>query len=234
MQVQGNTGIHTAKYLLLLFIAVALSACGARTDKPEPAQPGFSAAPGLGDSGAAPTGQAFTLPQGVSLATVVGALHPLDEAGNKILTQPQCGSYTSASVETLNLAFGFVDLCVELVNSASGAVSLTLPGGLTFISRDDRVQNGFLAQSVTVNVPTGSKWVLLRLYCLNQSYPGADGRQYLLGPQSDYAPLQEVVNILQSKSIDQSETWTVQRAIWHVTDNPAGLTEEVRAELNGL
>ncbi len=195
-----------AGYGLFLFVLLVLTDCGGG-EKPGAPQTGFSPGPGLGDSTGTPTGQPFQLPDGLTAGAIVGALHPLDGANQKILTQPQCGSYTPQPVETVNTVFGYVDLCMELVNGAGMAIPVTLPGGLIFPSLDDRIQSGFLAQSVAITVPAGGEWVLLRFYCLNARFPGADGAHYQIGPVTDYAPLKEVVSILQDKQIDQQETF---------------------------
>ncbi len=221
-------------YGFCLFVLFGLIGCGMRGNNDVSSTPGFSPSPGLGDTTTTPAGQPFQLPAGITAGTVVGALHPLDANNQKILSQPQCGSYTSQPVDTVSLAVGYVDLCVELINSNGAATDVTLPGGLTFVSQQTLIQHGLLAQSTTFTVPPGQKWVLVRLYCLNRTYDGADGRSYSIGPVTDYAPLQEIVGILQDKQIDANETLTVQDAVWQVTNSPGGLTNDMRVTLNGL
>jgi hypothetical protein len=223
---------RVAGYGLFLFMFLVLTACGGGGKSGDPGT-GFSPSPGLGGGNGDPTGEPFRLPDGITSGTIVGASHPRDAANQPILTQPECRN-TTEPVETVNLAAGFVDLCVELVNSTGRDVPLTLPGGLIFVSLNAGVQNGVLAQRVDFTVPAGGKWVLVRLYCLNKHFPGADGERYRIGPITDYAPLKEAVGILQGKQIDQQETAQVQGAIWQVTDDPAGLTDAVRDILKGL
>lgn len=230
-------------------IACLLSAC--MTGTSDPALTAGPGTPGLGSNLDSPTGSALLLPDTVTIQRVTGADHT-----DASFAQPVCGQ--DAERAAGNEGPGMVDVCITLRNDTlpgekpSSVTEVTLPAGIIFEAKPGtdpavpKSQNGLLAQAVTLSVPEGmNKTFALRLFCTNKTFPPSD-RPAFTGDiqynweyettaiQSDYAPLSEVITILRDKLITWPNAYTVQIAVWDVTEGQGGLTEANRANLQGL
>lgn len=174
-----------------------------------------SPGPGLGESTADPTGTAYVLPAAVS-----------------VQSSPFPGYPSEVTPPDVALGYGLVQPVVPLVNSSSGSVTVTFPGGLIFISESDEVQNGILVQErVIVIPPTTTQRIALGLDCANGGrHAPAEEDLYRFGPVTDNPELLELIGLLADKDISQFST---QFAVWEITDF-GGLTDETRAEIEAL
>lgn len=232
-----------------VLLAALVSACGTSTSNNDPLpDPGI---PGLGPNPDQPDGTPLPLPASVSIQRVVGADHT-----DASMMEPLCP--VAAQRIAGNEATGVVDVCITFRNdlvtgeNPTGVTQLTLPAGVMFAAKASsdpaipKSQNGLLAQSVTVSLPEGqSRTYVLRLFCTNRAFPSSDrpawagdvqtNWEYETVPtQTNYAPLIEVTSILRDRLITWSNAWTVQTAVWDVTEDTDGLSDVNRANLQGL
>jgi hypothetical protein len=131
---------------------------------------------------------------------------------------------------------GPMTMKMTLSSTSGSAVSAVLPAGLTFRRRDALRQHMILLKPQSVTAPaSGSAANLLGAFCCNQHrlQPDIDAA-YDIGPITDDAGLQQIINVVQDKDIsDGTDMWMVQRAVWLVTDS-TGLTQAYIDSLNAL
>lgn len=233
----------------VIAIALLATSCGKNTNSAGTrSDPGV---PGLGWNFENPTGTPVALPNSISIQRVVGADHT-----DGSFATPICG--TGAERIADNEGSGVVDVCITLRNDTvqgenpSSVTQVTLPGGAIFVAKPStdpaipKSQNGVLVQSATLSLAEGqSKTFIMRLFCANRAFPPSDrpaftgdvqtNWEYDTTPiQTDYAPLIEVITLVKDKLITWSDAWTVQNAVWDVTEDQNGLSDAGRASLQGL
>lgn len=208
-----KTAAARLRVLVVAIPLALLAGCGG--GKGGGGSSGSSPGPGLGESVADPTGTTFALPAAVSVQSSTFPGYPSD------LTPPD-----------VTVGYGLVQPVVPLVNGSAGSVTVTLPGGLLFISESDTVQNGVLIQErVIVIPPSTTQRIAIGLDCANAGRDApAEEDLYRFGPVTDNPELLELVGLLADKDISQFST---QFAVWEITDF-GGLTAETRAEIAAL
>lgn len=221
---------HMTKRMGVVLAVALLAACsdnGGGTDKPDGGGGGGkekSAGPGLGSSTAQPQGAPFSLPAGLTLETPIKSYSPEDpvDCDDKFRNEAK-GSGED------------VTLCLIFNNTTGGPITLTLPPGLIFVSKDADIQNGLLAQRVTIEVPAGERYfVPLFSYCANlpRSTTGV-GEDYSLGPVIDLPAFKELYALLEGKTLERPDVAPIQVAVTHLTDGD-GLSDADRAALKAL
>ncbi|RKH08294.1 hypothetical protein D7V97_19975 [Corallococcus sp. CA053C] len=221
---------HMAKRMGVVLAVALLAACednGGDTEKPDGGGGGgkeASAGPGLGSSTAQPEGAPFTLPAGLTLETPIKSYSPEDpvDCDNKFRNEGK-GSGED------------VTLCLIFNNTTGGPITLTLPPGLIFVSKDGDIQNGLLAQRVTIEVPAGGRFfVPMFTYCANQPRSTSGiGQAYALGPVIEYPAFKEMYSLLEGKTLERPDVAPIQVAVSHLTSGE-GLSASDRAALKAL
>lgn len=183
-----------------------------------------SIAPGLGNSKAAPVGASFSLPDGITLENPIvahSAEDPVD-CDDKYPEGPDANG-------------GAVAICLVFRNQTNTPIEVKLPPGLMFVSRSDKVQSGFLVQTVTIRVPPGERFVSpLFLHCANGDRNlSSRGDEYELGPILQGAAFQELFDLLEGKEVGREDLAFVQLAVRHLTNNE-GLSAADRAALQAM
>lgn len=180
--------------------------------------------PGLGGSTAAPEGTPFSLPAGVTVETPIKGYSGDDP--------------TECDDKYGDQAYGhgeLVQLCLIFRNTTGGPVTVTLPPGLFFISRNKGVQNGILTQRIAVELPAGERFFApILMYCANgPRKPSSTNDEYDVGPVTQYADFKELFSLLEGKTITRDEVGVIQSAVNHLQDGE-GLTAADRAALQKL
>ncbi|WP_147451461.1 hypothetical protein [Corallococcus llansteffanensis] len=183
-----------------------------------------SAGPGLGTSKDSPEGTTFTLPAGLTLEspTKTYAVENPVECDDKFKDEAEGNGNAVA-------------LCLIFNNTTGGPITLTLPPGLLFVSKDGDIQNGLLPQRVTIEVPAGPRYfVPLHLYCANEDRDtGGVGNSFALGPVVQYAAFKELYTLLEGKTLERKDSIPIQKAVTRLT-NGEGLSDADRAALKAL
>lgn len=217
---------RSLKRLLQLGIIPALilliASCG-KDDNPTP-DPGTgtpsadtpSQIPGMGNFGGKLQGNPYAFPAGVSL--VNDTLFGDNPTSDTIFATRGHGSY--------------VDVYCVLYNSGPEVV-WNIPGGLTFECYDSEYQNGICAETNSVTLPAhDTVVVLLQAYCINSSkHPSGD--YFKLGPVTNSASMNALVELLRTKAVPDGEGSKVQSAVWSITDGD-GLNDYNRSEIAGM
>ncbi|MBN9688105.1 MULTISPECIES: hypothetical protein [unclassified Corallococcus] len=225
---------HVAKRMGVVLAVALLAACSddgdgdGKTDGGTSSDGGTntrkSVGPGLGFSKEAPTGQAFTLPAGLTLENPIVAYSP----ENPVDCDDKFKEEAYGSGEE-------VRVCLIFNNTTNAPITVTLPPGFILVSTNDDVQNGIIVQTVSIVVPPGERYFApMFAYCANQdrSTTGLDDR-YELGPVAQHKDLQEVFSLLAGKQLTREGAARVQVVIDHVTQGE-GLSAADRATLQGL
>ncbi|NOK10575.1 hypothetical protein [Corallococcus exercitus] len=219
---------HVAKRLGVVLAVALLAACKDDGDGGGGPDGGgtttASAGPGVGTSKAQPEGTPFTLPAGITLETPLKSYNVEDPV--------DCDDKFKKEAKGSG---GAVALCLIFRNTTGGPVTVTLPPGLIVISKDGSIQNGLLAQRVSIEVPPGERYFApLFLYCANQdrSTSGIND-DYALGPVIGYEGFQELYTLLEGKQLTVDDVTPIQLAITHLT-NGEGLSASDRAALKAL
>ncbi|RKH56445.1 hypothetical protein [Corallococcus aberystwythensis] len=180
--------------------------------------------PGLGRSTAAPEGAPFALPAGLELETPTRGYSPEDplECDDKYRNE----SYGHGDL---------VKLCLIFNNRTGGPITVTLPPGLIFVSRNLKTQNGLLTQRITIEVPAGERFFApVLMYCANgPRQPSSTDDEYDLGPVTQYADFQELFTLLEGKEISRQEAGDIQVAVNHLQDGK-GLNATDRAAISKM
>ncbi|WP_223642471.1 hypothetical protein [Corallococcus sp. EGB] len=210
----------------LVATTVALAACGGDDDEKDGGggDPIVEGRPGLGRNESAPEGATFTLPQGLELEQPIHGYNDSDptDCDNKYEDE--------AKGQGEN-----VRLCLIFRNTTNGPITLQLPPGLIFVSRNRAVQNGMLAQRVSIEVPAGERFFQpLFLYCVNSERHGARPEEsFELGPVTQYKDFQELFRLLETKTITSTNFPIVDQAMTDLSDG-VGLSSSLRAQLDAL
>jgi hypothetical protein len=210
----------------LVATTVALASCGGDGDGGDGGDnpPVGEDRPGFSRSEAPPEGQTFTLPVGLELQQPVQGYHTADptECDEKYEDEAQGHG-------------DLVRLCLIFRNTTNQPITLQLPPGLIFVSRNRAVQNGMLAQRVAILVPAGARFFQpLFLYCVNSERDSASREQYFdLGPVTQYSDFQELFRLLENKTVTNQNFGVVQQAMTDLSDG-RGLDSTIRAQINAL
>lgn len=185
-----------------------------------------SAGPGLGLSKAEPEGAPFKLPPGITLEDPILAYASQDPI--------DCEDKYPEEGDPSNNG-GAVTLCLVFRNTTGQPITVTLPPGLLFVSKSDKVQSGFTVQTVRIVVPAGERYFSpLHLHCANVDRNlSSRNDEYKLGPIVQYEEFNELFTLLEGKTVTRDELAYVQLAVRHLT-NGEGLSAEDRAALKAM
>jgi hypothetical protein len=165
-----------------------------------------------------PEGQGATLPP--QLAACGGA---------------DCPAYTP-------LGSGYlVDVVVEIANTTTTPLELTVPAGQTFIATPNVYQDGLAVERLQATIAPGTTGrFVLHLFCM-QAQRGASktGASYAPGPITGNAQLLDIIALADGKlgSVNDPATAkasAVQFAVWEITDGSGTLTTQQRNLLVSL
>ena len=135
-------------------------------------------------------------------------------------------------------AIGLVDLVIEIGNTATTPITVTIPAGFTFVSTTGTYQDGLLLDSLIVQVPAaGSTRLLLSLYCMQQSRSAAHPTAvYVTNAVTTNPGLLAIVNLPRPFSIVNGalKASATQLAVWEVTDGKGALNAAQLAQLRGI
>ncbi|MHA7628231.1 hypothetical protein [Corallococcus sp. M7] len=225
---------HVAKRMGVVLAVALLAACSddgdgdGKTDGGTTSDGGTntskSLGPGLGFSKAAPAGQPFTLPPGLTLENPIIAYSP----ENPVDCDDKFADEANGTGEE-------VTVCLIFNNTTNAPITVTLPPGLIFVATSDDVQNGIIVQTISIVVPPGERYFApMFAYCANQnrSTTGSDDR-YELGPVADHKDFQEVFSLLAGKQLSKEDAARVQSVVHRVSQGE-GLSSADRATLQGL
>lgn len=180
--------------------------------------------PGMGESEEQPQGAPFSLPEGLILEEPIQGYNPQDpiDCDDK---EEEEGVGQGALVE----------LCLILTNTTDAPITLELPPGLIFISKDLKIQNGIIAQTVKIEVPAGQRYFTpLFLYCVNLGRAGSNPQSYhVLGPVNTDADFKELFDLLKDKEVDRFEAGHVQGAVRHLSEGE-GLRATDRRNISNM
>lgn len=185
---------------------------------------GKSLGPGLGRSKETPSGQAFTLPAGLTLENPIIAYSP----ENPVDCDGKFSDEANGSGEE-------VRMCLIFRNTTNAPITLTLPPGLMFVATNDDVQNGITVQKVAIEVPPGERYFApMFAYCANEdrSTTGLDDR-YELGPAVQYKDFDDIFALLEGKQLTRDAAARVQGVVHNVSQGE-GLSASDRAVLESL
>lgn len=231
--------------LVVPALVLALVACGGGSSDPVPASGGTgtpssggssgsggstgssgggASHAGMGDSTAAPTGQAFAWPQAVRVDDPVKGDDPFCVPQEQPATPPVGHG-------------GLVRVCLGLHNTGLVPITVTLPPGLIFVSDSLEGQNGIVLTVTTLVVPVTSTtfYVPVYAYCLNLGRHNTAGGQdtYRPGPVTDDPSVLELLTLLQGKQVTPAFDFKLQQILWDITEN-GGLTQEDRDAIAAL
>lgn len=122
---------------------------------------------------------------------------------------------------------------MNVVLAATALARDTLPAGLLFRSRRNAVQHMLVLKPHAVSALPGGAANEVGVFCCNElRHIPRSGDTFDLGPVTDDAGLNEIIALVRDKDISGA-LWTVQRAIWLVTDS-TGLNGFYRDSLAAL
>ncbi|RKG66360.1 hypothetical protein D7W79_36710, partial [Corallococcus exercitus] len=185
---------------------------------------GKSLGPGLGFSKDDPTGQAFTLPAGLTLESPIIAWSP----ENPVDCDEKYSDEAKGTGEE-------VRVCLIFRNTTNAPITVTLPPGTVLVATNDDVQNGITVQTITIEVPPGERYFApMFAYCANQDRSTTGlGDRYVLGPTVQYKDFQDMFSLLAGKKLSREAAGHVQGVVHHVSQGE-GLSAADRALLQGL
>jgi len=179
---------------------------------------------GMGDSTAAPTGRAWSWPQGLQVDDPVKGDDPSCVPPEQPATPPVGHG-------------GLVRVCLGFRNTGLVPVTVTLPPGLIFVSNSLEGQNGLVLTVTTIVVPVTSTtfYVPVYAYCLNLGRHNTAGAQdtYQAGPLTDDPSVLELLTLLQGKQVTPAFDFKLQEILWDITEN-GGLTQDDRDAIAAL
>lgn len=177
-----------------------------------------------------PEGTKFNLPTGLTFNAAV----PAQVNGEP---EEEC-TFRENGEERVSGIGTHVILCVSFRNSTSRPITLTLPPGLIFISRNRGTQNGMLSGKVAIQVPAnGMYFHQLNLHCMNtgKKYTTNSSDPFDLGPVTTVKPAIELFEFLKDKDIykDKMKSAYISTAISDI-GNKGNISEFVWGELRKL
>ena len=235
-------------YFLVLtaIIAWGLTSCSKKND-PEQTYGAFF--DGLGDSAGRPTGTQFVMPAGLKVVGTIKGGIPYDESAFALdkrdpstlstfiaRTAANQSLFRATYYQYQDYGFGvFVYIIIDVENETGQDKTLVFPPGMVFINEDGTAQNGFLVQEVRIPVPHNDMaHAAIHCMCLNVGrHASSADNTYSLGPVSNNALLKQITDILKGKTLASGSVWTVQNAVWSVTEDKE-LTQETIDALKAL
>ncbi len=180
---------------------------------------------GIGKSPETPAGAPFNLPAGIELA------------GNTIkgYNRDECGCRKKEE-DCYRGSGELVRVCLGFTNTTNETITVTIPKGLIIIAVSDETQNGLVIKVEAFEIPAGETvYYSLGAYCLNSGRtPALAGDVFELGPVTENAELNELMELLENKRIDNVEAGgMIQAALWDITDGN-GLTDFYRQAIAKL
>jgi len=177
--------------------------------------------PGMGLSELDPEGTPFVLPEGLTIEDPIGGYNTSD---------PEDCDYKYA-----DQAVGKgeqVRLCLVFNNATDSPITLQFPPGLIFVSRSRKVQNGMIAQRISIEVPAATRYFKpLFSYCVNGSRDSASlGDEFDVGVVTDDAALRALFEFLADKVVTDTNFVAVNVAIGSIVDE-GSINEYALAEL---
>lgn len=120
-----------------------------------------------------------------------------------------------------------------VLRSSGGTLTDVLPAGLLFRSLQNRVQHMLVLKPHAVTASDGGTANEIGVFCCNElRHIPRSGDSFELGPVTNNPGLQEIASLVRDKDISAA-LWTVQRAVWMVTDS-TGLNGFYRDSLAAL
>lgn len=181
-------------------------------------------APGMGTSEAAPEGTPFVLPEGLTVEAPIRGYNTADPEACDYKYQDQAVGKGEQ-----------VRLCVVFRNDTNLPIPLELPPGLIFVSRSREVQNGIIAQRISIMVPPQERYFQpVFTYCTNSGRDSASlGSEFDIGNVTDIPAFQALFRMLEGKVINDSNFVVVDRAVKAISNGEA-LDPDLLAEIEAL
>ena len=210
---------------IALFTAFALTTAACSSSSGGTSDPGADGGMASGDckagknaAWAMPAGAAFALPAGVSLAGEITG----DVA-------PNCGDKSF-----VEYGGDYLPVCFGLKNTSTADVTVKLPAGLVFLSKNPATQNGIILQSHDLKVAAGAtEYFSFRLFCLNMHCEfGGKADRFTFGNVSNDSKMAELISLAASKKLKVGSdiSGALVLAVWDITDGD-GLTQEHRSQV---
>ncbi|PUZ27696.1 hypothetical protein GA0116948_1031 [Chitinophaga costaii] len=205
--------------LLTIFILCLsiISGCAKDDDKSDDdSTTDYVPAKGFAESDEEPEGTALVLPDGLNFE----GIEPY-----YILDETDCNGEPRVGAP----AEGYVPLCLLFRNTLQHPITLQLPPGLIFISKETKIQNGILVQKISKEIPAQQYlYVPIRAQCINPGrfIPGV-GNVYRMGPVTQNGPMLDLIKKLATKNlaatgdinIDADIEAKIQRLVFNVARN---------------
>ncbi|MCH5684835.1 hypothetical protein LWM68_11595 [Niabella sp. W65] len=190
------------KLLMMALVGLSFLACSKKDKIGDTDEPRIDPIPGLGNVAGDIRGTAFVLPEGVVLEGAITG-----ESLNPVCKEVGTGR--------------FVDVYLVLKNTASAAIKVTLPAGLTLKSVSGEDQNGILADGYDISITQGTACIVkLNAYCANASkHPSSYTSRYTFGPICNAPAITYLLKLLKNKDLSKDEDHSAQGIIWMITDN---------------
>ena len=181
-------------------------------------------APGMGTNEAEPEGTPFALPDGLTVEAPIRGYNTADPEACDYKYQDQAVGKGEQ-----------VRLCMVFNNNTNLPVPLELPPGLIFVSRSRKVQNGIIAQRISIMVPPQERYFQpIFTYCTNSGRDSASlGSEFDIGNVTDIPAFHALFKMLEGKLIDDSNFVVVNRAVKAIS-NGEELDADLLAEIEAL
>lgn len=181
-------------------------------------------APGMGTNEAEPEGTPFTLPDGLTVEAPIRGYNTADPEDCDYKYQDQAVGKGEQ-----------VRLCMVFNNNTNLPVPLELPPGLIFVSRSRKVQNGIIAQRISIMVPPQERYFQpIFTYCTNSGRDSAAlASEFDIGNVTDIPAFHALFKMLEGKVIDDSNFVVVNQAVKAIS-NGEELDADLLAEIEAL
>lgn len=213
----------------VMLVAALLTACGGGSGGDGGSSGGGGGGgsehrPGLGKSTDTPEGLPLELPEGLMLESPIYGYAPEDPW--KCDDKYDDEAYGHGAL---------VRLCLIFNNTTGEAITVNLPPGLLFVSRNLQVQNGILTQRISFEVPAGTRFFApIFMYCTNSPRrSSSDQDEYDVGPVTQYEDFQELFSLLADKSISREMSGAIQVMVHHL-ERGEGLNAHDRAVIASM
>ncbi|RYZ17828.1 MAG: hypothetical protein EOO70_00835 [Myxococcaceae bacterium] len=219
---------HLAWRAGVVAMAVALAACGDEEDPIDKPDGGGTTdpvyRPGMGLNEEEPEGLPFILPEGLTVETPIKGYNSADPEDCDYKYEDQAKGHGEQ-----------VQLCLVFNNTTDFPINLQMPPGLIFVSRSREVQNGIIAQRISIEVPAKTRYYQpIFAYCTNSGRDtSALSSEFDLGKVTQYEDFQELFRILEGKTLSKQDAAYVDQAIGDLSDGQS-LSAEQRARFNAL
>lgn len=182
---------------------------------------------GFGESEELPDGDEFELPDGVFYFAPIKGYNPSAPG--------TCGCVSASSGKGLGDS---VRICLPLENSTQNRVTVRLPAGLIFVSKNLDVQNGILVEEVDIEIPPmGFMYIPLFLNCINagRSFYASLDDEFVQGKVTTEKPVCELLELLAGKDLhaDPLLSQYIEAALKDIAYHGA-ILDETAAVLRGV